>query len=65
MAKVNIPMHAMILRCSWDIKSLNKISSSVFTSMSNYMKCVNNIARWCNKLYSEIYSGVPPTLDDI
>ena len=65
MAKANIPMHVMIFYCGWEKKSLLTIFSYVLTSMSNETRCENTVAHWLYNMYSEIYSGVPPTLDDI
>ena len=57
-------MHAMIFCCGWETKSLNTIFIYVFTSMSNYMRCGNTLYLWFYRVSSEIYGGVPPTLDD-
>ena len=65
MAETNIPMQAMISHCGWETKSLHTIFRYVFTSISNDIICGNNLARWFYKVYSEIYGGVPPTLDYI
>ena len=65
MAKANIPMHAMILRCVWETKSLHTIFSYVFISMSNYTRCGKTLAHCFYNISSEIYDSIPPTLDDI
>ena len=65
MYEANIPMHAMIFRCGWETKSLHTIYRYVFTSMSNDMRCGKNLVHWFYKVSSDIYDGVPTTLDDI
>ena len=65
MAEANTPIHAMILCCGWETKSINTIFSYVFTFMSNDMRCGKTLSHWFYKVSSEIYGGVPTTLDDI
>ena len=65
MYEANIPMQATIFRCGWEKNSLHITLSYVFTSMSNETRCKNTVAHWLYNMYIEIYSGVPPTLDDI
>ena len=65
MAKANIPIHATILLCSWETKSLHTIFNYVFTYMSNNMIYRKSLAQWFYKVYSDIYGGVTPNLDDI
>ena len=65
MAEANIPMQTMISCCGWETKSLHTIFSYVFISMSNDTRCGKTLANWFYKVSSEIYGGVPHTLDDI
>ena len=65
MDESNIPMHAMIFRCGWETNILHTIFSYVFTSKLNGMRCGKNLSNLFYKVSSEIYGGVPPTLDDI
>ena len=61
----NISMHALIFCCRWEIKSLHTIFSYIITSLSNVMRCRNNLAQWFFKFSNEIYGCVPPTLEVI
>ena len=58
-------MYATILCCGWKTKSLHNIFSHIFTSMSNVTICGKTLDHWFYKVSSDIYRGVPPTLDDI
>ena len=64
MDEMNIPMHDIIFCCGWDTKSLHTIFSYFFTSISNEMRCGKTPAHWFLKMSSEIYGGLPTTLDD-
>ena len=46
MAESNIPMHALIFWCGWETKSLHTIFSYIFTSLSNDIRCGNNLSQW-------------------
>ena len=58
-------MHAMILNCVWETKSLHTIFRYILTFMSNDMRYGKTLAHCFYKVSSEIYGGVTPILDDI
>ena len=51
--------------CGCETKIIHIIFSYVFTSMSNVMKCGKTLSHWFYRVSNDIYSGVPPTLDDV
>ena len=63
MDEANIPMHAMILNCVWETKSLHTIFRYILTFMSNDMRYGKTLAHCFYKVSNEIYGGIPPTLD--
>ena len=65
MGESKIPIHALIFWCGWERNSIHTLFSSLFTSLSNVMRCGNTLAHWFFKQSNEVYGGTSPSLDDI